>query len=228
MQILQFKAPYLYSEITTEIRNQMAMAISTIINVNASRLFLSFVDASLRRRRLLQQQQGVLVSVFLKDGKDSVSEFTSLLTQERLNTQMASLGLRSIQLLSSSIQTTSLNSANTVSGALIGGIIGGVVGGGLLCTLIFCTVQQRIVKPASARRRVFNDVEPRPTPISLQANPSERSSKILLVCVTESLMFHSEYLLCFLLLTPFCAISISLAPTVSVYPNFCSCQHCFV
>jgi hypothetical protein len=134
----------------------MAKAIGNTISMNASRLSLSFVDASLRRRKLLQQQ-GVLVSVFLLDVKGSALELASLLTQERLNMQMKALNLRSIQLIYALEQSTSLNSTNTSgssgtntagssgfssSGITIGGIVGGIVGGVVLCSLIFCNLQR--------------------------------------------------------------------------------------
>ena len=112
----------------------MSKAIASVISVNASKLVLTIVDASMRRRRLLQQQ-GVLVSVFLQDFKSSTSQFASLLTQERLNVQMTALGLKSIQLISTSEQTTSSNSTSAanssgVSGVLIGDVVGGIMGGG--------------------------------------------------------------------------------------------------
>jgi hypothetical protein len=141
VQILQFKASYLLSEITTDVRNKMAQAIASVISVNASKVVLSIVDVSLRRRKLLQQQ-GVLVGVYLQDFKGSPLEFAALLTQERLNAQMTAFGLKPIQLISTSEQTSSNSTSNSIPNVLIGGIVGGVVGSCVLCTLIVCTLRR--------------------------------------------------------------------------------------
>ncbi len=172
MQILQYKVSYLLSEITIDIRNNMAKAVASLINVNASKLVLSIVDASLRRRGLLQQQ-GVLVSVFLQDFKGSTLEFASMLTQERLNTQMTALGLKSVQIISSSEQTYSnsviTSDSSGVAGLLVGGIVGGVVGGCVLCTLILCTLRRLNIKVSKSDSELTTR-QPSPSPLQVTAN----------------------------------------------------------
>ena len=63
--IFQFQAPYQLSEMTDDVVNKMTRAVAEVLNVNASNVVLSFV--AMRRRALLQQSGGVLVSVSLKD-----------------------------------------------------------------------------------------------------------------------------------------------------------------
>ncbi len=178
VKIVQYKAPYLLSEITIDIRNKMAKAIASSISVNANTVVLSIVDASLRRRRLLQQQ-GVLVSAFLQDFKGSTSEFALLLTQERLNTQMAALGLKPVLLISTPEQTlTSNSSSHGVSSALIGGTVGGVLGGCVLFALIWCKVRQANMR--------CNKSSPELT--TRQENPNPSQVKIHIFSVLEVVM----------------------------------------
>ncbi len=63
--IFQFQAPYQLSEMTDDVVNKMTRAVAEVLNVNSSNVVLSFV--AMRRRVLLQQSGGVLVSVSLKD-----------------------------------------------------------------------------------------------------------------------------------------------------------------
>ena len=94
--IVQFKVAYLLSEITDDVRRKMVMAIANIINVNVTRIVLSFTELDMRRRHLLQSKL-LLVNVGLLDFQGSASVYTTVLSQDKINEQMASLGLKNVQ-----------------------------------------------------------------------------------------------------------------------------------
>jgi len=97
--IIQFKAPYQMSEITSDLQTKIATALANVIGVNVSTVSLTFVEVDLRRQ---VQQKGVLVNVGLKDFQGPTIPYVSRLTQDAINTQMAQLGLRSVQVIPSS------------------------------------------------------------------------------------------------------------------------------
>jgi hypothetical protein len=103
--IFQFKAQSPFSGITNDIRNSMTMAIAKMLQVNTGSVILSFVAVPLR---VLQQQEFVLVSVGLVNFQGSTAAFASLITEEKLNSEMAAVGLKSVELLTgSSVSSTS-------------------------------------------------------------------------------------------------------------------------
>ena len=75
--IFQFQAPYQLSEVTDQVKNKMTEAVAEILGVNTSDVILSFVAVGTRRRGLLQQSGGVLVSVSLKNLQGSGNIFAS-------------------------------------------------------------------------------------------------------------------------------------------------------
>ena len=97
--IIQFKVPYQMSEITSDLQTKIATAVANVIGVNVSTVSLTFVEVDLRRQ---VQQKGVLVNVGLKDFQGPTIPYVSRLTQDAINTQMAQLGLRSVQVIPSS------------------------------------------------------------------------------------------------------------------------------
>jgi hypothetical protein len=106
--IIQFKAPYQMSELTSDLQAKIAMAVANVIGVNASSVSLTFVEVDLRRQLL--QQKGVLVNVGLKDFSGPTAPYVSQLNQDAINTQMAKLGLRSV---------TSVQATNTTQPTLV-------------------------------------------------------------------------------------------------------------
>jgi hypothetical protein len=112
VQILQFKVEYELTDITAEIRNKMATAIANVIRMSSSMVVLSFAETEMNRRRKLLQHKAVLVTVSLKDFQGSTAQFAEQLQQDKLNVQMASLGLKPIAVFSSS--TLSGNSVFTL------------------------------------------------------------------------------------------------------------------
>jgi hypothetical protein len=95
--VFQFKAPYLLSEITENIRAKMVLAIANILDVNASMVVLEF--SSIVRRRAILEQAGVLVSVGLINFHESVSIFAARITQANINSKMEAVGLMAVQLM---------------------------------------------------------------------------------------------------------------------------------
>jgi hypothetical protein len=95
--VFQFKAPYLLSEITENIRAKMVLAIANILDVNASMVVLEF--SSIVLRTALLEKAGVLVSVGLIDFQEPVSVFATRITQENINAKMGAEGLMAVQLL---------------------------------------------------------------------------------------------------------------------------------
>jgi hypothetical protein len=100
--IFDFKAPYLLSEITDQIRIKMVQAIAKMLGVNNSSVVLTFSSAFLRRRVLLQKT-GVLVSVGLTDLQSSASILASKITSDNINAAMKAEGLDAVQLITNFI-----------------------------------------------------------------------------------------------------------------------------
>ena len=96
--IFDFKAPYLLSEITDQIRIKMVQAIAKMLGVNKSSVVLTFSSVDLRRRALLQKA-GVLVRVGLTDLQSSASIFASKITSDSINAAMNAEGLDAVQLI---------------------------------------------------------------------------------------------------------------------------------
>ncbi len=95
LQIFQFKAPYLLSEVTGDIQSRMSMAVANILGVNARNVVLTLVSSNRR-----DQQPGVLVSAGITDFQGSAASYASKVTQSILTTEMTALGLNSGQLVS--------------------------------------------------------------------------------------------------------------------------------
>ncbi len=96
--IFQFKSEYRISEINEELRQNMAVAISRALEVDANSVILTITEAYMRRA-LLQQQRGVLVTVGLKGYHGSTSDFASKITQDNINSKMTAFGLKSAQII---------------------------------------------------------------------------------------------------------------------------------
>ncbi len=96
VQIFQFKAQYQLSDITSDIRDRMTTAVSNLLKVNAKNVSLSFVSVPLRI-----MQEFVIVSVGLVNFQGSLAGFSSMITQEGINAEMAAAGLKSVELLTS-------------------------------------------------------------------------------------------------------------------------------
>jgi hypothetical protein len=111
--IFQFKAQYPLSDITSEIRDKMTMAVAKLLQVNTGSVILSFTSV-IRRVRVLQQQEFVLVSVGLVNFQGSRAAFASMITQENVNFQMAAAGLKSVDLL------TNVSGSSTPQGTVCG------------------------------------------------------------------------------------------------------------
>ena len=109
--IIQFKVPYQMSEITSYLQTKIATAVANVIGVNVSTVSLTFVEVDLRRQ---VQQKGVLVNVGLKDFQGPTIPYVSRLTQDAINTQMAQLGLRSVQVIPSSSVKPASSSVTSV------------------------------------------------------------------------------------------------------------------
>ncbi len=98
MQIFKFKIPYLLTEINRSEENQkrIAAAVAKLLEVKADNVLLTFAETFLRRA----QQAGVLVSVAVADLQASAASYASKITQEKLETEMLSVGLSTGQLVS--------------------------------------------------------------------------------------------------------------------------------
>ncbi len=96
--IFAFKAQYQLSEITSDIRERMTKAVASLLQVNTLGIVLSFASATLRN---VQQQEFVLVRVGLVNFQGSTAAFASIITQENLNSEMAAMGIKSVELLTS-------------------------------------------------------------------------------------------------------------------------------
>jgi hypothetical protein len=102
--VIQFKVPYHLSDFTEGLRNNMVLAIANVlVDVSVSRIILSLAEVDIRRRNLLEQK-GVLVSVGIRDFLGSRAQLLLTLTQDNINVQMASAGLKSVQVIT--ISTT--------------------------------------------------------------------------------------------------------------------------
>ncbi len=114
--ILQFKAPYSLSEITSNIRDGMATAIATAMGKKAlaKSVTLNFTEVDIRR----SQQRGVLVDVGLRDYQGSTEVLLSSLKASNINTEMLALGLRPVQVLVLNSESPPVTSsyANKTSG----------------------------------------------------------------------------------------------------------------
>jgi len=82
----------------------MTLAMANVLEISINKLFLTFSPASqpdviivVSRRRLLQQL-GVLVNASLKEFNGSIKVIQDKLNQDRINSQMAALGLKPIQM----------------------------------------------------------------------------------------------------------------------------------
>jgi hypothetical protein len=109
--IFQFKAQYQLSDITSDIRNRMIMAIAKLLQVNTESVILSFASVTLR---VLQQQEFVLVSVGLVNFQGSRAAFASVITQEKINSELETVGLKPVELL------TSASGSSTSQGTVYG------------------------------------------------------------------------------------------------------------
>ena len=110
--IFQYKAQYQLSDITSDIRNRMIMAVAKLLQVNTGSVILSFASVTLR---VLQQQEFVLVSVGLVNFQGSRAAFASVITQEKINSEMETVGLKPVELLTSASAGSS-TSQGTVYG----------------------------------------------------------------------------------------------------------------
>ena len=98
--IFQFKALYPMSDITEEIQNKMTIAIAKLLEFNASSVLLNFAPVNLRREvhsRTLPE--GTLVTVGLVNFQGSAAQFAPLIDQQRIDSEMATEGLMSVELL---------------------------------------------------------------------------------------------------------------------------------
>ncbi len=75
----------------------MLLAVAHVLGVNVSIVVLDFASFTFDRRG---QQSGVLVSAGVTDFQVSVANYGSRVTQDRLNTEMAAVGLNSGLLVS--------------------------------------------------------------------------------------------------------------------------------
>jgi hypothetical protein len=101
LQIFQFKAPYQLSEVTVDIKSRMLTAVANVLGVNPADVVLTFVPDTLdRRSRLSGNSTGVLVNAGLTDVELSAASYVSMVTQEKLNQEMATMGLSYGQLIS--------------------------------------------------------------------------------------------------------------------------------
>ena len=133
--VLEFMIPYLLSDITEDIKFKMAVALSAALNIgDPSIVVLTFKEASLRRRKLLQQT-GVLVTVGLRGFTGSASQLASKVSLASLNNQLAMQGLKqaqSLQVISTGSNSTGISAGDASTGQIVGGVIGGVCGALLL------------------------------------------------------------------------------------------------
>jgi hypothetical protein len=95
LKIFQVLVPYLLEEITENIKNRIALAVSNVLGIPGSNIVLTFSSYKAFRR----QQAKVLMIVGIIDFQGSASNYASKITQENLNIEMWALGLKSGQLL---------------------------------------------------------------------------------------------------------------------------------
>jgi hypothetical protein len=95
--IFQFKTQYQLSDMTSDISNRMTTAVANLLQVNTKTVVLSFNTVNLRT---LLQKESVLVSVGLVNFQGSTTGFASMITQENIKSEMAAVGLKSVELLS--------------------------------------------------------------------------------------------------------------------------------
>jgi hypothetical protein len=100
LQIFQFKAPYQLSEVTVDIKSRMLIAVANVLGVNAADVVLTFVPDTLDLRSLSSKPTGVLVNAGLTDVELSAASYVSMVTQDKLNKEMATMGLSTGQLIS--------------------------------------------------------------------------------------------------------------------------------
>jgi hypothetical protein len=68
----------------------MSLAVANVLGVNVTNVILTFVSASLDRRR---QSTGVLVTAGITGLDMSPASYASKVTQEKLNTEMTGMAL---------------------------------------------------------------------------------------------------------------------------------------
>ncbi len=91
MQLFQFRPPYLLSEVTDNIKLRMSTAVANLLAVLVSNVVLTI--SSVERR----QQTSLLVIVGITNVQGSAASYLLRVTQERFNTEMKALGLKSGQ-----------------------------------------------------------------------------------------------------------------------------------
>jgi hypothetical protein len=127
VQIFQFIAQYQLSDITSDVKNRMTRALVSLLNsavhtrmtrvvANVTgydvRASVAMNDVILNFSEATAQQGGVLVSVSLTNFQGPIASITSIITQENINSQMAAVNLKLVQLVS--ITSTSLTSGGKV------------------------------------------------------------------------------------------------------------------
>ena len=115
VQLIQFTVPYQLSQITDTVRKNMALAIAEIIGVDVTMIFLSFTTVSRRSRGLLQANE-VLVTADLVGFEGPTKQFQSLLTEDNINKQFASLGLQPVTLATQSTAQAAKPAFNSTAG----------------------------------------------------------------------------------------------------------------
>ena len=99
MQIIQFKAPYLLSEVTADVQSRMTIAVANILGVDVINVVLSFVPITLASGRR-SQPTGVLVSAGVTEVELPAASYAANVTQDRFKKEMAAVGLNYGQLIS--------------------------------------------------------------------------------------------------------------------------------
>ncbi len=128
----------------------------------ADYIALNFTEVDIRR-----SQRGVLVDVGLRDYQGSIAALTSSLTEDNINTQMLSLGLRSVQLVvGSPIMTSSIanksssvpeKSGSTDSSTASTIVIVVCVGVGVLILIAGCCYYRKLAsKKSNVSSNVFS------------------------------------------------------------------------
>ena len=140
--VFEFVIQYQLSDIAAEIKSSMTLAISSMLQVNASQVVLRFATTVLRRgvkHRILLQQSDIIVIVGLVRFQGSVATLASMITEDNLNSKFAAEGLKSVELLTiapelgtNSSESTAISRAN---GPSTGIIVGAAVGGFLLISI---------------------------------------------------------------------------------------------
>ena len=97
LQIFQFKAPYLLSELTVDIQSRMSTAVANVLGVNAIDVVLTFVPVALDRRS--GQPTGVLVNAGVTEVELSAASYASKVTKDKFNKEMTAMGLSYGQLI---------------------------------------------------------------------------------------------------------------------------------